>query len=246
MNALPQLNSDCRAPRFNLADITPAVLRFEDGRRTQAQLEVISLTGGMLYVPGPLQQDSQVKLMFVTPTGPVLATAEMLRPVALGKQPFRFVTLEQDDRWRLQVSIQSSFGQARNEEWIEKYRATLDHRRPEKRALFQHAPGRPYSRNAFPGQRHLPLRYLQRSSEIAAPNRGSVLRISFTEGARSSVAWAIFSAHPRALIGIRLFKVCFALFLRSQVARPALCAQDQGRRARTLRFRVRCGREFPR
>lgn len=136
MNALPQLNSDCRAPRFNLADITPAVLRFEDGRRTQAQLEVISLTGGMLCVPGPLQQDSQVKLMFVTPTGPVLATAEMLRPVALGKQPFRFVTLEQDDRWRLQVSIQSSFGQARNEEWIEKYRATLDHRRPEKRRFF--------------------------------------------------------------------------------------------------------------
>jgi hypothetical protein len=119
-----------------LADITPAVLRFEDGRRTQAQLEVISLTGGMLCVPGPLQPDSQVKLMFVTPTGPVLATAEMLRPVAVGKQPFRFVTLEQDDRRRLQVSIQSSFGQARNEEWIEKYRATLDHRRPEKRRFF--------------------------------------------------------------------------------------------------------------
>jgi len=119
-----------------LADITPAVLRFEDGRRTQAQLEVISLTGGMLCVSGPLQPDSQVKLMFVTPTGPVLATAEMLRPVAVGKQPFRFVTLEQDDRRRLQVSIQSSFGQARNEEWIEKYRATLDHRQTEKRRFF--------------------------------------------------------------------------------------------------------------
>jgi len=119
-----------------LADITPAVLRFNDGRRTQAQLEIISLTGGMLCVPGPLQPDSQVKLMFVTETGPVLATAEMLRPVAVGKQPFRFVTLEQDDRRRLQVSIQSSFGQARNEEWIEKYRATLDHRQPEKRRFF--------------------------------------------------------------------------------------------------------------
>jgi hypothetical protein len=66
----------------------------------------------------------------------VLATAEMLRPVAMGKQPFRFVALEQDDRRRLQVSIQSSFGQARNEEWIEKYRATLDHRQPEKRRFF--------------------------------------------------------------------------------------------------------------
>ena len=91
----------------------------------------------MLCVPGPVQPDSHVKLMFVTPTGPVLGTAEMLRPVSLSKQPFRFVTLEQDDLRRLQVSIQSSFGQVRHEQdWIEKYRATLDHRRPEKRRFF--------------------------------------------------------------------------------------------------------------
>ena len=51
VNALPQLNPNRRAPRFNLADITPAVLRFEDGHRTQAQLETISLTGGMLSLP---------------------------------------------------------------------------------------------------------------------------------------------------------------------------------------------------
>jgi hypothetical protein len=137
VNALPHLNPDHRAPRFNLADITPAILRFQDGRRTQAQLETISLTGGMLCVPGSVQPDSHVKLMFVTPTGPVLGTAEMLRPVSLSKQPFRFVTLEQDDLRRLQVSIQSSFGQVRHEQdWIEKYRATLDHRRPEKRRFF--------------------------------------------------------------------------------------------------------------
>jgi hypothetical protein len=137
VNALPQLNPDFRATRFNLADITPAVLRFEDGRRTQAQLEVISLTGGMLHLPIPVQPDSHVKLMFVTPTGPVLGTAEMLRPVAVSKQPFRFIALEHDDRRRLQVSIQSSFGQAKHEqEWIEKYRATLDRRQPERGHLF--------------------------------------------------------------------------------------------------------------
>jgi len=108
----------------------------EDGHRTQAQLEVISLTCGMLCLPKPLQTDTQVKLMFVTPTGPVLGTAEMLRPIALGKQPFKFVSLEQDDQHRLQVSIMSSFGQPRFEqEWIEKYRAAVVHRRPEKRKL---------------------------------------------------------------------------------------------------------------
>jgi len=120
-----------------LADVTPAVLRFEDGRRTQAQLEVISLTGGRLCLPGPVQTDSHVKLMFVTPTGPVLGTAEMLKPVSVSQQPFRFVALEQDDRRRLQVSIQSSFGQTRHEqEWIEKYRAALDQRQPQKKRLF--------------------------------------------------------------------------------------------------------------
>ncbi len=90
----------------------------------------------MLCVPGPVQPDSHVKLMFVTPTGPVLGTAEMLRPVSVSKQPFRFVSLEHDDRRRLQASLQSSFGQAKHEqEWIDKYRATLDHRQPQKRRL---------------------------------------------------------------------------------------------------------------
>src|SRR5258708_828282 len=91
----------------------------------------------MLGLPKPVLRDSRVKLMFVTPTGPVLGTAEMLEPVSLSQQPFRFVALEQDDRRRLQVSIQSSFGQASDEqEWIEKYRAAVDHRPPQRRRLF--------------------------------------------------------------------------------------------------------------
>jgi hypothetical protein len=137
VNALPPLNPDGRAPRFSLADITPAVLRFQDGRRTQAQLEIISLTGGMLSVPSAVQPDSHVNLMFVTPTGPVLGTAKMLKPVSLSQQPFRFVALAYDDRRRLQASIQSSFVQPVNElEWIEKYRAALDYRPPQKSRFF--------------------------------------------------------------------------------------------------------------
>lgn len=137
MNALPQPNSDCRAPRFNLADIIPAVLRFEDGRRTQGQLEIISLTGGMLNLSVPVGPDARVKLMFLTPTGPVLGTAEMLKPVSWSQQPFRFVALEQGDQRRLHESIQSSFGQSnREQEWIEKYRAAVDHQPPPRRRLF--------------------------------------------------------------------------------------------------------------
>ena len=137
MNALPQPVPDRRAPRFSLADVTPAVLRFDDGRRAQAQLEVVSLTGGRLFLPTPVQPDSQVKLMFVTPTGPVLGTAEMLKPVSWTQQPFRFVGLEGDDQRRLQDSIQSSFGQvSKDQEWIDKYRAALDQRQPPRRHLF--------------------------------------------------------------------------------------------------------------
>ena len=137
VDALPQPNHDHRAPRLNLSDITPAVLRFEDGHRTQGQLEVISLTGGILSLPKPVVRQSRVKLMFVTPTGPVLGTAEMLKPVSWTQQPFRFVGLEKDDQRRLQDSIQSSFGQvSKDQEWIDKYRATLDDRRPPRPRLF--------------------------------------------------------------------------------------------------------------
>jgi hypothetical protein len=120
-----------------LSDITPAVLRFEDGHRTQGQLEVISLTGGILSLAKPVVRQSRVKLMFVTPTGPVLGTAEMLTPVSWTQQPFRFVGLEGDDQRRLQDSIQSSFGQvSKDQEWIDKYRAALDQRHPPRRHLF--------------------------------------------------------------------------------------------------------------
>ena len=120
MNALPQSNphqcSDRRAPRLNLSDVTHAVLRFEDGHRTQAQLEVISLTGGMLSLPKPAVRESRVKLMFVTPTGPVLGTAEMLNPVSTNQQPFRFLGLDVYDQNRLQESIQSSFSQVNKDQ----------------------------------------------------------------------------------------------------------------------------------
>ena len=91
----------------------------------------------MLALPKPVVRQSRVKLMFVTPTGPVLGTAEMLKPVSWGQQPFRFVGLEKDDQRRLQESIQSSFGQvSKDQEWIDKYRAALDHARPTESEFF--------------------------------------------------------------------------------------------------------------
>ena len=142
MHTLPQITSGTRAPRVRFADSTPAVLRFQDGRRATGQLQIVSLTGGLLSVPKPLDRGSRVKVMFLTDKGPVLGAAEMLAPVTWGQQPFRFITLGDGDRRILGSAIQSSLHQAPSqEEWIEKYRAAAlaDHeapRRPLLRMIF--------------------------------------------------------------------------------------------------------------
>ena len=129
MDGLSQLHAQLRAPRVHLADLTPAVLRFQDGQRASGELQVLSVNGGLLSLPSPIDQGSQVKVMFLTHTGPVLGAAEMLSPVTSTQQPFRFVSLPVDDRRRLGAAIQSSLNEnvANQEEaeqkWMEKLRA---------------------------------------------------------------------------------------------------------------------------
>jgi len=124
MGSLPQSGLPWRVPRARLEEATPAVLRFPNGQRIGANLQVISLTGGLLSLAQPVLQGSRVKLMFLTGAGSVLGGAEMLRPVAEALQPFRFVSLAADDHRRLGALIwersnQNTFEQA----WIEKLRA---------------------------------------------------------------------------------------------------------------------------
>jgi hypothetical protein len=129
MDGLSQLPAQMRAPRVHLADSTPAVLRFQDGQRASGNLQVFSLTGGLLSLPNPIHRGSQVKLMFLTHTGPVLGSAEMLSPVTRTQQPFRFVSLQVDDRRRLGAAVQSSLNKnlanedAAEQKWMEKLRA---------------------------------------------------------------------------------------------------------------------------
>ena len=107
------------------------VLRSADGRRCSGQLQVISVTGGLLCIRQPLQRGSVVKLMFLAKTGSVLGSAEMLSPVAWDRQPFRFVALHEDDQSRLHAAIQVSLEHTRRQdeqrgkerEQMEKFRA---------------------------------------------------------------------------------------------------------------------------
>lgn len=115
MSSFPQPHAKQRAPRAHLGSITSAVLRLSDGRCVPGKLQVISVTGGLLCLPRPVEQGARAKLMFLTRSGSVLGVAEMLRPVALDLQPFRFVTLCDDDQDRLQAAIRSSLEGSRRE-----------------------------------------------------------------------------------------------------------------------------------
>jgi hypothetical protein len=132
-----QLHVDRRAPRFRLAEITPAVLQFQDSRLTPGELQIISRTGGLLSLSKTVDRGSVVKLMFRTHRGPVSGTAEMLCPLSWNHQPFRFVGLEEDDQRRMQAAFQS--GMYRNiaeEEWIEEFRASIVNWNPPPRRHF--------------------------------------------------------------------------------------------------------------
>ena len=131
MTTLPQAPSARRPARLRPADQTPAVLRFQDGGSATGELQVVSLTGGLLGLSPPLHQGSVVKLMFITANGPVTGSAEMLSPVTRSQQPFRFVTLQAEAQRRLQGAIQASlYPKAPQEEWIEKYRAAINQVQP--------------------------------------------------------------------------------------------------------------------
>src|SRR5579864_7537619 len=129
MSTLPQLQVTPRSPRLHLDGGTPAVVRFSDGERISGSLEVISLSGGLLALDSPLAQGSQVKLMFVTGAGSVLAGAEMLPPVDRSHQPFRFTSLARQDRNRLESIIPVSVYQDIVEpDWMKKLRAASEDR----------------------------------------------------------------------------------------------------------------------
>jgi hypothetical protein len=114
MKSLPPSQAP-RAARVHFAEPAAAVLRLTDGRRVPGKLKVVSVTGGLLSVPHALDTGSNGKLMFLTAAGMVVGSAEMLSPLSLGLQPFRFVDLQHDDQSRLQIVIQASTDRNRSD-----------------------------------------------------------------------------------------------------------------------------------
>ena len=111
-----QTEAHGRSPRLQFVHATPAVLRFQNGSRIRGKLQVISATGGLLSLSNLLEQGSRVKLMFLTDTGTVVGTAEMLPSISSSQQPFRFVMIDENHERRLRDVIQSSIDQNRSEQ----------------------------------------------------------------------------------------------------------------------------------
>ena len=117
MLLLPQAQPQRRPARLHMAETTVAVLRFKDGRCVPAKLQVLSVTGGLLWLskPLPLELGSDAKLMCLIRNGLVLGAAEMLAPISWSLQPFRFVTLHHDDQSRLEAAVRSTSDQRRHD-----------------------------------------------------------------------------------------------------------------------------------
>ena len=109
MTQFPQPHPSRRAARVQLGDSVLAAIRLEDGRRTKAKLQTISVTGGLLQLAQSLAQGDFVEVAFQTQAGPVHGMAEVLSPMRQMNdsvlQPFRFVAIEDDDHRRLRTSL---------------------------------------------------------------------------------------------------------------------------------------------
>jgi hypothetical protein len=109
MTHFPQPHPSRRASRVQLGDSVLAAIRLEDGRRTKARLQTISVTGGLLRIAQSLAQGDFVEVAFQTQAGPVHGMAEVLSPTRSLQdgvlQPFRFVAIEADDHRRLRTSL---------------------------------------------------------------------------------------------------------------------------------------------
>jgi hypothetical protein len=137
MTPLPHSQYGRRSARLRPAEHTPAVLRLENGSCTTGELQVVSLTGGLLGVPTPLRRSLPIKVLFITTAGPVLGTAEMLDPLTYCQQPFRFVEMDGQDLCRLQSAIHAGvYPHTEEDEWIRKYRTAVAAAEPPRRKFL--------------------------------------------------------------------------------------------------------------
>ena len=115
MTHFPQPDPVNPARRVKVGDSVAVAIRSEDGQPVLAQLYDLSVTGGLLILAQALEQGDFVELAFQTSQGKIHGLAEVLaarRELTSGcLQPFRFVALEDEDRTRLGMALDSLLDQ---------------------------------------------------------------------------------------------------------------------------------------
>src|SRR5436305_1326722 len=89
----PQTEFRERAQRVGFEEKTPVVVRFPGGVRCSAQLQVISVTGGLLCLQRPVQPGVVGKVMFLSSNGCIAGDAKMLTPEPWDRELLKFTTL---------------------------------------------------------------------------------------------------------------------------------------------------------
>ncbi len=130
MTHFPQPHPTRRAPRVRVNGSIQAMVMLEDGRRTKAKLQTVSVTGGLLRLARALGHGDFVEVAFPTQTGAVRGMAEMLgsTPATDGAfQPFRFIALGDDEHRALRMLVDSASDQSflglRSTSWGDTHRA---------------------------------------------------------------------------------------------------------------------------
>ena len=112
MTHFPQPHPQQRATRIQLGNAVPALVKLEGGLRAKARIQTVSVTGGLLYLTGALEEGGFVEVAFQTQSGPVHGMAEMLHPRQTAAnvvvQPFRFVALDDEDHRTLRYAVDSA------------------------------------------------------------------------------------------------------------------------------------------
>jgi len=116
MTHFPQPDPVNPARRVKVVDSIAVAIRSEGGQPVRAQLHDLSATGGLLILSQAFEQGDFVELAFQTSQGKIHGLAEVLaarRELTSGcLQPFRFVALDDEDRTRLGMALDSLVDQS--------------------------------------------------------------------------------------------------------------------------------------
>lgn len=107
MAHFPTTRARTRAPRVRIPNDERITLNL-GGKRAFATLRLLSLTGGLVEFPAPMDEVTLAEVVLMTIAGPVKALVEFLqapKPARPAARPFRFIAIDDNDYQRLSSTL---------------------------------------------------------------------------------------------------------------------------------------------